>query len=318
MRAGSARVIVVSVGLWLGLASVTHAARIVDVRVAGHADYDRLVIEVEGDLQAFHQPIRSGERFMLELNAVPAKPILVLDTLLPRMGRVTIEAVSDGSLVSVQPRRRQVRAFLLTGPARVVVDFSSPDGAPLPIPEGASRLIEAIAPPWAALPEPEVPESDLLEPDPEPVAEIPVPDPDLPGPESVAELPTPEPTPQVGPAQPEPVVPAGDGMSGFVVALGLVAATAAVGLGWFALRRLRYEPPAEPAPLEAVPPDTITREELGRGTEDRLVALESRLDEEVRSRSRVEERLLSLHEDLKVVRDRLQRASRRERRGTDE
>ena len=178
MGSRPARVIVVAFGLWAGLASMTHAARIVDIRVGGHTDYDRLVIEVEGELRAFHQPARSGERFVLELNAEPSEPILVLETTLPRMGRVTIEGVSDGALVSVQPRPRRVRAFLLTRPQRIVIDFSSPDRDPLPIPEGAEPLVEAISPPWASPGQPE--------PEPEPVPELtPVPVPE-PLPESLA------------------------------------------------------------------------------------------------------------------------------------
>ncbi len=344
MGARAARVIVVALGLWAGLASMTHAARIVDIRVGGHTDYDRLVIEVEGELQAFHQPARSGERFVLELNAEPPEPILVLHTTLPRMGRVTIEGVADGALVSVQPRPRQVRAFLLTGPQRIVIDFSSPDHDPLPVPEGAVQLVEAIAPPGASPseplvePEPElVPEPELEpglvpepEPLPEPLAELPVPElePGLvpepePLPEPLAELPVPvpEPAPKVGrpPSKPTPESPPGLGRR--VLVLGLAAAGAAALLTLLALRLLRRSRPRSGALPEPISPDTITPEELGRGggaTEERLAALESRLDEEVRSRSRVEERLLGLHEDLKVVRDRLRRMSRRDSPGTGE
>ncbi len=379
MGARAARVIVVALGLRAGLASMTHAARIVDIRVGGHTDYDRLVIEVEGELQAFHQPARSGERFVLELNAEPPEPILVLHTTLPRMGRVTIEGVADGALVSVQPRPRQVRAFLLTGPQRIVIDFSSPDHDPLPVPDGAVQLVEAIAPPGASpseplvepepepelapepvpepepglVPEPEplpeplaelpvpvpvpelepglVPEPELL---PEPLAELPVPVPDRelepglvpepePLPEPLAELPVPvpEPAPKVGrtASKPTPEPPPGLGRRALV--LGLAAAGAAALLTLLALRLLRRSRARSGALPEPISPDTITREELGRGggaTEERLAALESRLDEEVRSRSRVEERLLGLHEDLKVVRDRLRRMSRRDSPGTGE
>ena len=53
MGAGTARAAVVAVTLWAGLASPTPdaqaAARIVDVRFGGHAEFDRLVIQVEGE-----------------------------------------------------------------------------------------------------------------------------------------------------------------------------------------------------------------------------------------------------------------------------
>lgn len=354
MRTGTARAIVVAIGLWTGLAGlarVAHAARIVDVRVGGHAGYDRLVIELDGEFHAFHQPLRSGERFVLELDAVPPQPILVLNTQLRRMGRVTIEGVSDGSLLSVQARKRQVRAFTLSKPPRIVIDFSDPADAPLPVPEGAEPMIEAIAPPWgaepgpepeaAAEPEPEPDEEPLIEAAVEPPVPVPTPEPRqepaqvepaeppqpeplsepqqvelLPEPESLAPLPGPEPvppplpTPQVGPA---PTAAPATGLDRRMLALGLGAVVLAGGLTLLVLRRARSARAPAIASGEAVPPDQITLEELGRGAEDRLVALESRLDEEVRSRSRVEERLLGLHEDLKVVRDRLHRMSRREK-----
>lgn len=327
------------------------AARIVDVRVGGHADFDRLVIQLDGEFRVFHQPARSGEPFVLELGAVPKQPILVLDTRLPRMGRVRIEGVSDGALVSVQPRQRRVRAFTLAEPPRVVIDFSSAEADPLPIPEGAGVVVEAIAPPWAPEPAPEpgtsatapaTPEPPGLEPGPEIVAGVEPTEPAEPvAPEAVTEVapespseaapeiapepalpdtaraePGAEPTPGVGPALPEPLPepPSGSARQVWIAALAGGVALVAIGLV-LVLRARRGPEPAAPAPA-AVPADTITPDELDRGAEDRLVALESRLDEEVRSRSRVEERLLSLHEDLKVVRDRLHRMSRQ--RGEDE
>ena len=352
MGARPARVIVVAFGLWAGLASMTHAARIVELRVGGHTDYDRLVIEVEGELRAFHQPARSGERFVLELNAEPPEPILVLETTLPRMGRVTIEGVGDGALVSVEPRPRQVRAFLLTGPQRIVIDFSAADRDPLPVPEGAVQLVEAIAPPWGgpgeavaepvAEPEPAPelvaepePAPELVaepEPVPEPVAEpelepelIPAPEP-LPEPlgEAPVPVPVPEPAPSVGRPLPEPAPEPPPGLGSRALLQDLAAAGAAVALTLLALgllRRLRRSRAPSGTVPEPISPDTITPEELGRGggaTEERLVALESRLDEEVRSRSRVEERQLGLDEDLKVVRVRLRRMSRRDPPGTGE
>jgi hypothetical protein len=322
MRSRAARAIVAAVGLWAGTASVAHAARIIAVRIGGHADYDRLVLQIEGELQAFHQPARSGELFVLELNAVPLEPVRVLDSSLPRMGRVRIEAVSDGALVSIQARPRRVRAFVLSGPARIVVDFSSPNAEPLPIPEGAVRLAESIAPPWATAPAPTVAvpapapaDGALQEPGSEITAEIPVP---APAAEPTPPQPAVPPTPQVGPSQPEP----GPWIGARDLALGVVVVGAVGALAWLALRRLRRPSEAPSvadvggAAAAAVPADTITPEELGGGGRDRLEALESRLDEEVRSRSRTEERLSALHEDLKVVRDRLQRMSRQ--RGSEE
>lgn len=306
-----ARVLIAVVSLGVVLAGAAHAAdatRIVGVRVGSHAEFDRLVIEVQGELQAYHQPVRSGEKFVLELNAEPAKPIEVLDTPFARMGRVRIEGIADGSLVQVQARPRNVRAFLLSEPTRVVIDFSSPQEDPLPIPEGAARLLEAVAPPWVEV------EAEVTEPVAEPEPEIPEPvvEPEIP--EPVAEL-EPEPPialPEPGTPEPAPVGRTPSGSSAFFdrgLMLALGAATLAAVLVVVGARRIRRPPALEPEVAVAGPSETITPEELQR--DDRLGALESRLDEEVRSRARVEDKLSQLHEDMKVVRDRLHRVSRR-------
>ncbi len=294
MDTAAARAAVAAVALWAGLSSVAHAAtRIVDVRFGAHAEFDRLVIEVEGELRAYHQPVRAGEVLVLELNAVPHEAVEVFDTALARMGRVQIEGVADGALVRIHARPGRVRAFTLAEPTRVVVDFANPGDEPLPIPEGATRLLEAIAPPWARAAPAE----------PEPRA-----------------TPTPGPRPPVGKVQPAPGPAAGPsgGWDTQVLAwsLATVAIFGALALG---VTRLRRRPPTREEPALASSPDTITPEDLGRPTmpgggpgEDRLLALESRLDNEVRSRTRVEDRLVQLQEDMKVVRDRLRRLARRD------
>ena len=64
---------------------------------------------------------------------------------------------------------------------------------------------------------------------------------------------------------------------------------------------------------EAVGPETITREELEGG--NRVELLEKRLDDEVRARVQLEERLAGMLEEQKVLRDRLRRV-KRERPGS--
>ena len=345
MNARTARAAVAVVTLWAGLSSVAHAAtRIVDVRFGGHAEFDRLVIEVDGELRAYHQPVRAGEVFVLELNAVPEEPVEVFHPALTRMGRVQIEGVADGALVRVEARPRRIRAFILAEPTRVIVDFANPGAEPLPIPEDAIRLLEAIAPPWTraappdsglpvAEPEPEpgelaaeaepepgerVTEPELGEPAAEPEPEISVaevePGDEPPSPTEPEPRPIPEPRPPVGELQPEPEPGPVGGLDRQVLTWSL-AAVALFGAVALVVRRLRRRPPTREEPALASPPDTITPEDLGRGSgarEDRMLALESRLDDEVRSRTRVEDRLAQLHEDMKVVRDRLHRLARRD------
>ena len=61
----------------------------------------------------------------------------------------------------------------------------------------------------------------------------------------------------------------------------------------------------------SIEPATGLGDALELETASRLEALEKRMDEEVRSRVAMEERLLQLHEELKVMRDRLTRRARR-------
>jgi hypothetical protein len=61
---------------------------------------------------------------------------------------------------------------------------------------------------------------------------------------------------------------------------------------------------------EARSPETITPDEVLRAS-DRIDLLEKRIDEEVRGRMQVEQRLGQIQEDIKVVRDRINRLVRR-------
>jgi len=61
--------------------------------------------------------------------------------------------------------------------------------------------------------------------------------------------------------------------------------------------------------------DSITPDDLASPV-GKLDLLEKRLDDEVRARMRLEERLLHLQEELKVMRDRMQRLLRRNDEGT--
>jgi len=79
------------------------------------------------------------------------------------------------------------------------------------------------------------------------------------------------------------------------------------GLGLWLLRR---RAPAAGGEVEIRTPETITPDEVLRAS-DRIDLLEKRIDEEVRARMQVEQRLGQIQEDLKVVRDRIVRLVRR-------
>jgi hypothetical protein len=80
-----------------------------------------------------------------------------------------------------------------------------------------------------------------------------------------------------------------------------------VGLGLYLARGRRRAPPESAEPRI---PESITPEEV-LSASDRLDLLEKRIDEEVRSRMHLENRVVQVQEDLKVVRDRVSRISRR-------
>jgi len=291
----AALAILIAAVLWTPVAARSQTAeaapRIVAVRYGSHAGFDRLVIEVSGELETFHQPIRAAEAFVLELNARPVEPVAVLETHLARMGRVHIEGIADGAMVRVQARPRRIRAFVIDRPTRIVIDFADPEGEPLELPGGARRVLEAVAPPAP------------------PMADS--------GPKALQEsaevappLPTPRPPAPVGesrvPAPPPQGLP-----GGLAMFLGVVgAALLGGGAVWLlAVRKMRSAPPL--AAAAAGRPDTITPEELSVSSEERIAALETRLDREVRTRNRIEGDVAGLREDLKVTRDRLRRLRRR-------
>jgi hypothetical protein len=87
-----------------------------------------------------------------------------------------------------------------------------------------------------------------------------------------------------------------------------LAGVAALVVFWIALRRRRAAPRGIHALEEAVlrEPDTIRPTEIV-GAADRLEIVEKRLDEEARARVALEERVSVLSEELKVLRDRINR-----------
>ncbi|HTO09511.1 MAG TPA: hypothetical protein VMR86_20845 [Myxococcota bacterium] len=211
--------------------------------------------------------------------------------------------------------------------------FSPPENAPVPVPEPepgaepepepkeaassqpapeaaqpearAETPPEATAPetpPEAAAPEPAPPAPELAaEPEPAPAPEPP----------PAAEVTPPAAPPPAPPAQPEP---AHDTGFPWGLALGTLAVLSAVGVLGFAAWRMRPaapEAPFRPRPRPTPPGvDAISVDEL-RSAADPTSVLEQRLDQEVRARLALEERLQQAGEELKVLRDRVHRVERR-------
>jgi hypothetical protein len=196
---------------------------------------------------------------------------------------------------------------------------AAPEAEPEPEPE-AGPPAEEVAP-ESGPEEPEAPPSAETPQPEEPKAE-PAPAPEAP-PESQPEAAAPPPAPPPPAVQP-PVVPppravAPEPAPGFPWALsfGTLAFIAALVVSYLYVRE-RLDRPAEPQRLPRSPAggltpsgvDPITPAELRTAAEATGV-LEQRLDEEVRARVALEERLAQAGEELKVLRDRVHRVERR-------
>lgn len=193
--------------------------------------------------------------------------------------------------------------------------------AVLPVPE-------AEQPPTEQAPEPTPAEAEpAVEPEPTPAEAEPAVEP--------------EPTPAEAPLEPEPIPaeiqPPGEAEPGpaevqsapklpgleqhsTLVSVGLAILFAILlgAAGVFAFRLWRRLPrgPDPAAELDeealagsAIPADTIMPEEFEVGG-DRLGILEKRIDDELRARMQLEERVIQLQEELKVLRDRFHRVTR--------
>jgi hypothetical protein len=325
-----------------------------DVRVGAHPGFDRVVIELDGNAEIAWErgPAPGEESFYLDADL--GRRARVLHTKLAQVGTVTIEAMRVGTHVSLEPRERRVRAYLLAKPTRLVIDLAPAGAAEFAVPSGVTPLAPATSVGSlknAPIPAPEHEAEAKPEPEPqhveaapvtpgvsgEPVegaeaaSEPPAPEaaaaeaaePEVTAPEVEATAPEPEAAPEPAaeaeaPAQPAPEVapeplPSDSGFP-WLLALGTVVVAALVGALGFAVRKRSAEPsqvtraaPPRPTPLGV---EGISNDEL-RLAADATGVLEQRLDQEVRARVALEERLGEASEELKVLRDRVNRVERR-------
>lgn len=300
-------------------------ARIRDVRVGEHSGFERLVIELDSEVEVVWEngPEPGEESFYIA--AAPAQASRVISTQLPHMGTVSITEMKGGTHVAIEPRERRVRAYTMTNPPRLVIDFAAPAQDAFVAPAGA-RAIEPAQTlgPLVLEPEPESEPAPATEPAPVPE---PVPEPTA--------TPEPEPAPKLAeePAKPlpkpmaatKPAVVAPEARtpgSGFPYGLALgallgLALLVAAGVMFARRRAARAEiPPSSdfseedddeifPTRVDEISPAEI----LAAGDHEAL--LEMRLDEEVRARLELEQRFAQANEELKVLRDRLHRLERR-------
>ena len=345
-----------------------HRVHVHEVRVGSHGDYDRVVVELDGATDvAWERGAQNAESFYVDADL--GQRSRVVHTGLARVGDVTLTAMRVGTRLSLEPRDRRVRAYVLAKPTRLVIDVAPPGAEPFATPKGVTALTPAssVAPVMEAgaeaggtagaeaEPEPEKgPPAEEVgpigppdEPSPAPQAEAPSePEPDAqaeapakaepnasaesppaesgePNAAAAEPAPAPEPAPEPQAAQPPtpPPAPAAppEPAPGFPwsLALGTAAFIAVLGAAWYFRGRLLERTPKRPklprSPVADLTPmgvDSFSPAEL-RGAADATAVLEQRLDEEVRARVALEERLAQAGEELKVLRDRLHRVERR-------
>jgi hypothetical protein len=173
---------------------------------------------------------------------------------------------------------------------------AEPKPEPAPEPPGAEVTPPAPEPPPAPAPEPEVTPPPAPEPPPAPA----------PAPEVTPPQPKPAPAkPVTRPAEPDsdPLLWVGSGLLLAALLLGVL----------LLLRRRGASPPAPPIRREIarVPITDLTPAEIAYAA-DQANALELRLDEEVRARVALEQKLAEAGEEIKVLRDKLNRVARRD------
>ena len=318
--------------------------RITGVRYGHHSTYDRIVVELSGQSHAVYVPTAEKIETLIEVAARPPRTLTPLPAGLRRIQTLEIRAIQGGTRIQVIGTGGPVRTFLLANPVRLIIDLADRDHGQLPMPGDVDVLpfdvagLRSLAPEPAPAPEPE----DVSEPvtPPEP-ASVPGPasEPEVepePPPEAVAEPElTPEPAPEAEPEMakaepvldlppileelpplpppivriPEPTDPGYDRWLALAIWVGGPILLLALGFSFLRGRR------PGPEPVDVVrTPESITGGEI-LASSDRLDLLEKRIDEEVRSRMNLERRVVEVQENLKVVRDRVTRLSRRGEEG---
>jgi len=301
--------------LWVCLIASAQAApvaRIQDVR-HGHQDgYDRLIIELSAPCDVLRRPPTAQHDLVLDLAARPAQLRQEIGTGLARIGTVVIAETPEGARISSPRRDRKLRVFRVADPPRLVIDFAEPRGVELSEPTGSAAV--------ALLPEDEpligAGRGSGVERAPAPAARAPS--------DSLATSREPSETqvdPEVSLLQEPPgavtsaprvhesLSPSRLGLYTIpllVLLVGLAAAAAHLShQTWRRLRAPEYPnlQAASRRPREVA--QVAARVPLPGAPADRTELLERRHDEEVRARMELEERVVHMQDELRLLRQRL-------------
>jgi hypothetical protein len=262
--------------------------------------------------------IRGGTQLSLEARERRVRVYWLTDP-----PRLVIDATTPGDEPFKAPRGvRAIEPATSIGPLQ-----TGPEPEPEAKPEPPS---ETQAPPAPPATEPPVPPPSVSEPEtpapvppsetqapPAPPAEVTpeaneVPPPPAPPAPPIAEPPaTPAPAPVTRPAPHPPRAPESDSDPLLWVGSGLLLAALLLGVLLLVRRRSSAPPPPPPRrDVSRVPISDLTPAEIAYAA-DQANALEKRVDEEVRARVALEQRLVEAGEEIKVLRDKLSRVERR-------
>lgn len=276
-------------------AAAQERPRVVKTRIGHHQSFDRIVLELDALPPVLWQEREDGE-LEVRIGALDARSGRTTSFAGLRAPQLRIESDAGVVVLRANAAPGPLRVFTLVAPPRVVVDFAPAEVASFEPPAG-SRAV-AMTPEPRPEPPPELePEPVIAQPPPPPLPEPPPP--------------PPPPVVRPEPPRPPPMLPS-DGPDGLLLfGSGLAVVLLASALAIFVRRsRRRIDLGAQDfGPRDAVGPEVITAEELESA--NRVELLEKRLDEEVRSRVALEERLSGLLEEQKLLRDRLRRVKRK-------
>ncbi len=109
-------------------------ARIVGVQISAHAEFDRVVLQLDRPTEVTRPPAQPSELEVI-VAAIPAQEHQVVGREGTRLGRVAIRRDSRGTRVSLVLGERVIRVFTLPRPPRVVIDLGVAGLSPFDAPQ---------------------------------------------------------------------------------------------------------------------------------------------------------------------------------------
>jgi len=118
--------------------------RVIGVRVDYGADYDRVILELSAPAEIVRRPATQWRDLIVDLEAAPRARREELETESDRIGTLVLEEMPGGVRLSAMRRERRLHVFRLNAPPRLVVDFAERKGLSATAPAGA-LLVPTVA-----------------------------------------------------------------------------------------------------------------------------------------------------------------------------